>query len=138
MPSTTYTDIQFAALDEISRRSTPKGERKPFVHHATLGDTMFKASGKALKEFAGDALVTDKEPEVVAMMSSATIQAESVKKPHPMKGKSKLGLTDEQVAERNRLYETLGNGKAYHDACLVAEGPWGVGIPTTKNGLVNA
>ena len=78
-----------------------------------------------------------KDQPKAAKKAAKQVVAESpavpgTRRPHPMKGKSRLGLTPEQVKTRNELFTSTGGGAAYEAACTAA------GIPTTKNGLVNA
>lgn len=122
MSTITVTITPADALAEITRRA--QGSKVP------AADRFVQAmSGAELRDLAGIPQPQRKTRKGSKTKASAKVQTERA--PHPMKGKSRLGLTPEQQTRAQELYSTIGGGAAYHEACKAE------GIPTTKNGLAS-
>jgi hypothetical protein len=59
-------------------------------------------------------------------VSSKPAKPKGERKPHPMKGKSRLGLTPEQQKKRDAIFAKTGGGEEYRKQCKAA------GIPVTE------
>lgn len=120
-----------AAIAEGDEKATAKAVAR-IVRQMQKPHVTEWSKAKFKEALTGVTIVDEPKKSKKKAAKAKTEAAPKERKPHPMKGKSRFGLTPEQIELRNRIYEETGGGREYYERCAAA------GIPTRKSTTANS